>query len=278
MLDRPVSASFLKRWKECPLQAKFVYSLNLKGQTNGYMAFGSVAHRAFEILNNSNDLEFAIDQFERFWRNPSEMGIRVDWWPPKLNWGDCLDFGRDFLVYWDEQFAITKREVIAAEHKFKVPFGSEGYEMIGFVDLIQITKNKRGKRTLEIMDLKTSARKPTVAELGLDIQFTVYDYASHQPEFWESIPGGADIHKEFAGKDRALTWLGLKQQKSIGAGTRQWVDYERLYRIVQEIDKAVQFDVHVPTLDPKACERCDFTAECPTRIPTQDEINEASVI
>jgi hypothetical protein len=62
--------------------------------------------------------------------------------------------------------------------------------------------------------------------------------------------------------------------KEINAGSRDDTDFLRLYRLITEIEKAVKYDVFVPTLNADNCLICDFAGPkgpCAVQIPEKVE-------
>jgi hypothetical protein len=118
----------------------------------------------------------------------------------------------------------------------------------------------------------------------LDIQFTIYMYASLQKEFWCGYPGEPDFpglpNGEFtyeALKDmpRRAIWSHLWTQQELDAGDRDDDDYMRLYRLANEIEKADAAQIHVPRIG-EACGLCDFQQACGISIPTSVSDEEAA--
>lgn len=120
----------------------------------------------------------------------------------------------------------------------------------------------------------TNSRKPTKLELALDIQFTIYQYASLQPEFWlgnesidpkyKPIEDGAEWFEIFkdANAKRKLVWWHLRTKKEIDCGPRDNADFQRMYRLVMEVVNAVDKGVFVPSIKADSCNWCPFTEEC----------------
>jgi hypothetical protein len=163
--------------------------------------------------------------------------------------------------------------VLGTEVPFLVPFGE--HELTGFIDLLGLQKSGTGKEQLQIIDFKTSGKNPSFAQLALDVQFTSYLYAVAQKEFWVGVEG----NPEFVGLDngewlyemtrnirtRAI-WWGVFTGKQIDAGPRTEKDFERLYRVMCEIQKATDAGAYMPKIG-DACNFCDYQSECQLEIP-----------
>lgn len=263
-----VSASKLKTWISCPLQARFRYIDRIhKEGTNAYAAFGSCVHHALENYNTYGNVTDAVDVFCDVWDNPAKIDSAIEAWPPGINYSGALQRGKNMIRGYHEKQQWETRTVLAAEHKFLVPFGS--YEMQGVVDLVELKQSGKGQRTVRVIDFKTSRKAPSRDTLRLDVQFTAYDYAARQKEFW--VGNG----KEFPALDNGeywwemlkdlptrTFWYHLEGQKDIDAGARDEQDYMRLYRVCQMMERAEQHNVFVPNISGESCTYCPYTKEC----------------
>lgn len=116
----------------------------------------------------------------------------------------------------------------------------------------------------------TNARQPYLSNLRLNIQFTVYDFASRQPEFW--LGNGDDfppienaewhIAQGVLDMPRSNIWYGLMQSKEFDAGERGDADYMRLYRVAQMIERALEHEVYVPNISGDSCTFCPYVEPC----------------
>lgn len=270
------SASSLKTWMNCPLQAHFKKTMDYVELRNGKTSFGTCIHDAFEFYNNCGDVDAAIDRFGTTWQNPEILDAAVDYWPKYTSYGGLRARGIEMLREYDSKNKWEDRVVVATEHKFKVPFGE--HELSGMVDLIEHKKSGKGNKILRILDYKTTSKQPNLQQLRLDIQFTVYIYASLQKEFWvgyddvEGMPNGEELYEKYATMDRRAVWYHLMGNKEINAGSRDDTDFMRLYRLVLEIEKAMEREVFVPSINGDSCTFCPFTEVCPAVIPVKDKI------
>lgn len=272
------SASRLDTWMTCPLQAHFQYDLELPRLQHSKASFGTCIHHSLALYNETGNIKLAIERFKDHWQNPEKLGVVPDIWTKFTSFGELRNRGIEILEHYHDSMKWDKREVIAVEHKFLVPFGR--HELTGFVDLIELRKSGNGKELLKIVDHKTSSRSPNIAELRLNVQFTTYMYASLQPEFWmgngedfPGIPNGKWLYEMHKDTPRRAIWNHLWTMREIDAGPRVEADFARLYRVTDEIEKAVQAQVHVPKIG-SACSLCSFTKECGLTIPSKEEMRE----
>lgn len=272
------SASLLNTWMTCPLQAKFQYEDNLPRQQNAKASFGTCIHKALETYNKTNDYDLAIEEFKDYWKNPGKLGVDPDYWPKRTTYSGLRERGLEILKQYHDKNLWLTREVIVAEHPFCVPIGD--HELSGVVDCLELTKAGNGRRTLRVIDYKTNSKKPGLDMLRYNIQFTVYAYASSQIEFWTGVPdtkyvpieNGAALFESFRSVTRKPIWYHLWTNQEIDAGPRDDGDYERLYRLLDQIEKAVTLGAYIPTINEESCTFCSFTDQCRFVIPVKNQI------
>lgn len=276
------SASRLKTWMTCAMQAHLKYDLRIPAEkSNAKAVFGTCIHAALEHYNQYGNVDQAVALFKDLWQNPEKVGAPAEtfWWPKMTSFGGLKERGVALLRTFHDQCEWDKREIIATEHPFLVPFGA--YELTGYVDLLEVRRSGRGEDILRVCDYKTSSRRPNMAELALDVQFTVYMWAVEQDEFWfghgnadfPAVPNAAWVREMTRDLRTRAIWIHLWDHKEIDAGPRVDTDFLRLYRVCQEIEKADAAGIHVPRIgDP--CVFCDFREPCAMQvhIPTADEL------
>lgn len=282
-----LSASRLNTWMTCPMQARFQYIDRLPTKQNSAASFGNCVHAALEHFCEHHDLDAALKLYEYYWTNPDVLGVEPDIWIKGTSFGQYMEKGKDSIRMYAESKKWIKREFLASEHSFLVPFGE--YELTGKVDLLEFSTDKNGYDSVKITDFKTNKKAPFVGNLRLNIQFTIYDYASRQPEFWYGVPqvakdGTPDLttYPAITLKDtlfdtpddawdraqkctRDPSWFGLMQAKEWSCGERNDSDYARLYRVAKEVEKAIDNDIFVPNISGDSCTFCSFVDPC--RLP-----------
>jgi len=268
------SASMIKNWMACPLQSHFKDVLKIDEPVHAKTVFGSCIHEALELYNITGDIKEAKEHFREVWVNPSKLKhpAEIGMWPPKMSWGELEVKGYEFLEKFHEECRWEKRKIVAAEHRFVVPFGE--HILKGFVDCIEIVGSGSNKE-LRIIDYKTSSYRPTHLELRFDMQFTVYLYASMQPEFWDSFPNGEELYERFKNYKRRGVWHAIWHNKTLDVGPREELDFMRMARVIKEIAHAEEMDVHVPDISGKSCIWCSYTDLCATTLPLEHVVLEA---
>lgn len=267
-----VRQSFLSKFMICPLQAKFASIEKIQERQNGKASFGTVIHYVLEQFNNGTNVETCLEMFKTYWDEPERLGVKPDYWPKYTSYGSLREKGLEMIVAYADKVKWEKRTILANEHSFCVPFGD--HELQGTIDYLELKKMGNGKLTLRIVDLKTSAKAPTLVQLRQNVQFSVYIYATMQEEFWlgsQEYPGVLDGErwwKELQDVPRRGVWYHLMTNKEIDAGPRDDGDFTRLYRAVNEIEKSIERDVYVPNLSGDTCVWCAFTEPCGVTIPS----------
>lgn len=273
------SASRIQTFMECPLRAKFQYiDLLPRDRMHAAAIFGSCMHLALEKYNNGLDIKKTVKLFSDAWKDPIKFGFEEPGiWPKYQTHKGYMKAGKAALRAYDDKVTWRGRQVIATEHKFLVTLGE--FELTGYVDHLELTKDKTGRKVLMVQDHKTG-QAPTYAALGANIQFTVYDWASRQPEFW--MGNGPDFppmdqgewHYEMA-KDlpRLNVWHSVMNGKEYNAGERSQADFERLHRILQQITRANEHEVWIPNISGSTCGICPYTEPC--RLPIHPEVEDA---
>jgi PD-(D/E)XK nuclease superfamily protein len=263
----------------CPLQAKFKYSLHLPEQQSASASFGKIIHSALQLYNEVDDIDVTVEKFKEWWESPELLGVAPDYWPKGTDYGSLRELGQQILLEYHSSLQWDERTVVATEHGFLVPFGR--HELTGYVDLLELRRSGNGRRLLRLIDYKTNSRQPWKSELFFDVQFTVYAYASLQPEFWlgngpnfPGIPNGQQLFEEFEKVPRRPIWYHLRTAREFDCGKRDDEQYRQLYRLCDEIEKAEEQQVFVPRIGESSCKWCSYINECGLAIPTEDEVRE----
>lgn len=260
----------LNTWGTCSLKAKFNYIDKLPTQTGSSAHFGSCVHSAIEQLHLGKTLNVALKVFvDEF------NGTIPDYWNRRTNYDAMLANGQAMIREYYETRAWNDSYIVAAEHSFMVDIGE--HTLSGIVDYIEYPKSG-GK--LIIGDLKTGFR-PKWDTIHLLLQFTAYDYASKQPEFWMGHPSnlekyppllkGEELYEKMKDVPRELIWYDLKKNEAINVGPRTEKDYARMYRCMEQIDRAIEKEVFVPTVSAEGCTFCDFKDICPVYWDAEEE-------
>lgn len=266
------SASKLGMWQRCPLQAHYRYDLHLPREQNAAATFGIVLHDALEFYVTGGDYAKSRSRFLWHWHHPEEMNLEEGRYPQRTSHGSYLKLGLSILEDFHQRNRFDQAEVLGLEIPFMVPFGE--HFLTGYIDRLEIRKNHKGIDVVRIVDYKSKGSQPTVAELMLDVQFTVYSFAIGCREFWTGmvdpdnpvlldgdepkfpgLPDGEALWARCQDMPTRAIWYHLRKQKELDAGPRDNHDYMRLYRVCQQIQKAEIAGVFVPKIG-EACGLC----------------------
>lgn len=259
---------------ECPLQEHFNKTQKRPQPTNAKTVFGSCVHEGFKVYNDTGDAKAGIERFNATWKDPRLIGDKIDVWPRGSTYAGLRDKGVAMIKTQAEREKWENSGILAAEWPFCVPFGD--HELRGFIDRIDAIEDNGGYR-LKIIDYKTGKR-PYADQLALNVQFTAYEYASRQPEFWmgytdstgkqwDGFSRGKELFEMFDGRPRSLIWYDLNVGKEFEIPEKDEFDYDRLYRAAVEVQKAEDAGIYVPNISASGCVFCPYHDLCPVMIP-----------
>jgi len=261
-----VSASLIKTWMKCSLQAKYRYVDGLPEKKNAAASFGSAVHLALELYNNEFDVDSAVGTFLYVWDHPDEFDLAPEVWPMRTSFGMYRERGEQFIRAYHEENQWVEKDIVATEHRFCVPIGD--HLISGIVDLLEIPSKIP---ELHIVDYKSGSR-PNKTDLGLDVQFTSYLWASKQKEFWcgyepekEKYPGfenGEELFERVKNYNVIGIWYDLRNNKPYRVGVREDADFRRLHHCIDQIARAMEAEVFVPTISGDSCVICSFQEQC----------------
>ena len=269
------SASQLKVWGKCSLQASFQYVDKIDRWSTGSAAhFGTSIHLALENLHMGKSVEGCIEIFREYYDS-----IEPDYYNQRTSRSKYLDMGPKMIREYADAIKWEDQVTLGTEFRFMVPFGD--HLISGIIDHLHTNK---AQDTLFIDDLKTGAR-PNKDTLHLDLQFTSYQWAVRQKEFWVGMesddpnwpdkyagfPNGEELYEKFMKVDHVARWVDLRKADFINTGTRTEFDYARLYRMCEMIERAVDTQTFVPSISADACKFCDFKDICPVYIDPPEE-------
>lgn len=256
-----VSASQIKKWSECALQAKFIYVDGLKDKSGSAAMFGSAVHESFDAMEKGADLAEGLKVFNTYLdENPP------DYWNRNTKMETYRANGAQYVGDYYHSMATRDFTVLASELKFHVKFGK--HTVSGAVDRLAV---RNDGSALLIIDSKTG-RKPNKDGLRIHTQFSLYDWASRQREFWvgnpdepekyPGIPEGEELFEFFKEIPREPLWHDVKTNSYINTGARNSLDYARIHRVIDEIERSIEHECFIPTVDESTCVWCDFTDRC----------------
>lgn len=255
-----------------------------RGRTLSATVFGTVMHHAVQVMEElhqagePNACERAVRTFEHYW-HPDNIGelepYGVDVWLPRQTQGGLLIRGRDNLRNYYRTLTSDTGRLLALELNFHVPWKDpitgDWHDLNGTVDRLALRKDStRKKPYLSVEDFKTGT-KPTYLRHAL--QWTVYSYASLQPEFWTAWPEedlqllkdtlrtkGLALYRdgsELPVIPRRGRWIALRDTFGIhDAGWRTLADFQRMDFALRQYIRAVEADVFPLSISGQVCTYC----------------------
>jgi hypothetical protein len=259
-----IRQSTMKQWMECPLKVRFAHIDMLQREQSGSLIFGSIVHDCVLFLEESGDLEAALDRFKTFWAQPHLLDpeYRIDYYVRGTNWRKFLEKGEDLLRRWWHIIQWETDLVLAREYTFDVPIG-DGHTLHGTVDkLIVRYRADLDTWVLLISDYKTNNKVPTYGYLEEDLQFSAYAYATLQPEFWDNMPNGTELYEKYKDLPRYGEWVQMVGAKRMDAGIRTERHLNRLIMAVNAMADSIAMRIFVPNISGETCKFCDFRKQC----------------
>lgn len=259
----------------------------VRGQTNSMTVFGTVVHYAVQILEQHHHagrddaLDVALATFEHYWepdniRQLEPQGINI--WLPSTNYSQLRQRGRKALKDYYERLKLDQGMLLALEYTWTVPIeiDNQPHELTGTADRLCLRVGAKGPY-LSVEDFKTGKRPTYMRQL---VQWTVYSYASTQPQFWEGFGEAIQpvVHQLQHRRGNKFTlwhdntslpliprrgkWINMGQQGTVSfhdVGWRNETDYARLRVQLREYINAHTHNVYPLTLVGEVCHYCPFS-------------------
>lgn len=268
------SASRLQTFMECSLRGKFLYEDRIQAEQSGAASFGTIMHYVIEQIDRGMSYAEAKVLFERLWQEPERLGVKPDYFPYRTSFESYRKKGLATIDGYREMRSWGKPRIIAHEYPWLVSIGD--HEIRGVIDRLEIRTTGKSD-VLCVTDLKTGSRKPTKFDLRTSLQFTCYLYATTQEQFWTGIEGsptylgfedGRELWEHFRDVRRVGVYLHLAESCSeLDVGERGDMDFQQLYRLITEVERAVQQQVFIPRISADTCGNCDYFDRCAIDIP-----------
>ena len=204
-----VRQSDLSSYMRCPKQYWFQRDGIYPREQSSALSFGTAIHDAVLEMEVARDLKVGLDRYKAIWNNLEAHDLAYDYILPRNSHEGYQAMAKQILGDWWQIIQWDQDVVLGREHFFEVPLGKRGHVLTGTVDKLAL-RMVGSSQVVLISDYKTSAKAPTRDYLRHNVQFTAYSYASTQPEFWGTIPGGLDIMANVAKHPRVGEWVHLR--------------------------------------------------------------------
>ena len=186
------SASRFNLYKTCAQLYKLQYIDGLTSNRHVYTVMGSALHHAIEHYYGDGK-DSPVQVFSRYYNEAIASAVNSENGLVATHLiGKASQLGREIVRDMDwEKFSPSQ-----IEYGFKLPFPSENplVLMRGFIDMITVDEN--------IIDHKSTSKKPTNAELAINPQLLIYVWAYEQV---------------FGKKPKAVYWHHLRTSELLEA-------------------------------------------------------------
>ena len=170
------SISQLNKFRECPLQYKFIYVDKIRRYEEGVEAFlGSRFHETMEWLYRERavrivPLEELLAFYEKVWADKWNDGVKIN--NPDRTVDDYRLMGRRFIEdYYRRHCPFDEGRVMGLERYIRFPLAAGSrHGCKGIIDRLVVAADG----VFEIHDYKTGAKLPEQAELDADRQLALY--------------------------------------------------------------------------------------------------------
>jgi putative RecB family exonuclease len=244
-----LSYSQISTYLTCPLRYQFHYVERIPPAfTSAALAFGSSIHEAVaafyqeHLLGDRLRVDQIVDIYRQTWSGREGENIRF------FNGDDeasLLEKAKQMMTVFSDQFVPTV-QVVGVEEFFEIELGDMP-PLTGYLDLIE--QDHDGK--VSIVDLKTSARKPSTGQVSQNLQLTAYNVGIEALGF-----DPEDIHLRLDVLTKTKTPQLVRCQTS---RTRQ--ERQRFVKLAQHVWNAIEQDVWFPKQDWQ-CSQCAWAEPC----------------
>lgn len=246
------SHSSLNAFKDCPRRFAFQYlekpSVEKRESIEAYL--GTICHAAVQqiykdlLLSRRMTLEETLAFYEAEWdrERPERFWIVKE----RYNEDNYRETGRRFVKdFYEEEAPFEDGRTIGIEKKLQIDLGC-GKGLVGYVDRLV----DHGEGRFEIIDYKTGADLPGLAELEKNWQLPLYHLGIKQ-----MLPEAGEV---------TCTWHYLAHRKKLSL-RRSSAQLDELVRevtaLIGQIESTSQFDPKPNSL----CSWCDYEPICPAR-------------
>lgn len=271
-----VRQSMIKAFMDCALKYKYEHIDGLPREQSSALTWGSVMHESVERLEvamesddedtRQNALDSTLTWFTDAWAEPAKVlgpEYEIDYYLPRTSWQSLYDEGKEILTRWHGHQQWESDVVLAREYTFTVDVPGTEHQLSGTLDRLALRYvGKLGRNVVQVVDYKTSKRRPTYDYLQHDLQFTAYSFATERPEFWTGIENGEEIYERMKDAPRHNEWIHLRGPHRLDAGERTANHYMRLIYAIDQIADSIAMGIFVPDISGTNCTFCDFRKEC----------------
>lgn len=239
----------------CSLKYAFSYVYKVEPEfTPLALVFGSAVHRTLEMMAHARKDGVPMSEpdcrelFVEIWKRQLEEDVDIRY-GKNQDAESCLAQGQDIVGAFHAN-TDPEEEVLGVSIAMAVPLMNSKGEvledpLIGELDVL--VRDRDGKKV--IVDWKTAARKWPKNKADEDIQPTAMIY-SYMQQHGEQLPFRYDIGVKTKS-------VGYQQEST----TRGPDDFDRMFWLIQSIDKAIKADAFLPARG-FMCPSCQYARAC----------------
>ena len=217
--------------------------------------FGSLVHGLAEAVVRGEvepDVDAMVAHLDGVW---DQLDFSVPW----ASAAERLEAERAVARFVAWHTADRGREVLAAEHEFRVTLPVGGDEVVLRGSMDRIERDAQGR--VVVVDFKTGKRPPRDKDVPAHAQLGVYQIAVRHGAAAELIDGDAEVGgAELVHLRREVRGAVKVQHQPAPGDGDGWAGDEQLERTVRTI-RAESF----PATPGAACDYCDVRTSCPAQ-------------
>lgn len=237
------SASALKTYKDCPLQYKFKYVLEVPSRGKSFFDLGSAVHSVVEVLTKRQieepgylpTKEDALKGLDRYWVSSSYRSLKVE--NEDRAYAEKM---LEFFVNWCAERKAAQCIPVSAEQKFEIKLADK--KVIGYIDRI----DKTPSGDYEVFDYKTGKSMLTGNTIRKDIQMNLYSLAIE--DLHGKLPASANL-------------LYLRKEKRLSYDAERGSVDQCKDEMISIIDGILN-EKFQPMPDFNTCSFCDYQSIC----------------
>lgn len=237
----------------CSLQWAFRYIYNIESEiTPVSLLFGTAFHKTaswLATLRQQNVYamsEEAQEVFSEAWKIECKAAPNLNL--PDSEFNELNATGRKMIDCFSRKW--IEDNIIAVSKAFSVQIPGSQLPLIGELDLV--IKNDSGKHVL--IDWKTAERKWPDGKADKDLQATCFMYADQE------------LNKS-SRKGRSLFRYDVVTKAKDPTYTQHYTyrtedDFQRLFRLIQIVEKAIAAEAFLPNETSFYCNGCQYSSAC----------------
>ena len=233
----------------CSLRWAFKHVYNIESEsTSVNLVFGSAFHKSAEWVANCRvdgecaKTDEAMDVFSEVWLWESRAADKLVLSQDESKTLNVL--GRQMIACLNREW--EEMDVVETSKAFSVHLPGSAKPLIGEIDLI--VRSDVGETAL--VDWKTAARKWPEGKADMDLQATCFAHA------WKQLTGEIPAFRyDVLTKTKTPAYIQYPT-------TRTDDDFQRLAKLTESVERAVQAEAFIPNEQSYFCKGCQYARAC----------------